>query len=171
MSGSNDDTLGGCGCLVIIVIAAAIHFQVDIGSIFSNFGNIFKALLVLGVVGLALMFFAIATDPAPPAKSKTKSKYHKAKKHKEKLKAREGVVVSPPYSPPASVQRERNTSRLEVPGGYVPFEMTRTETKTRDSVKTETKVKTYVDSREVKAILQGEDVDVLTDGRRGSSRR
>ncbi len=171
MSGSNDDTLGGCGCLVIIVIviAAAIHFQVDIGSIFSNFGNIFKALLVLGVVGLALMFFAIATEPAPPAKRKKNSKAKR--KSKEKPKAKEGVVVSPPYTPPAAVQRERSTSRLEVPGGYVPFEMTRTETKTRDSVKTETKVKTYVDSREVKAILQGEDVDVLTDGRRGSSRR
>ncbi len=166
MSGTDDDNLlGGCGCLILILIAAVIHFQIDIGQLFNSIGNIIKVILALGGVGLALWLISLILP------EEQKYKYddsYKAKRKETSKKVHKPDRVFYADEPPRSISRrqESRVSRLEVPGGYVPFEMTKTETKTKDTVKTETKIKTYVDSREVKAILKGRDVDVLTDGKK-----
>lgn len=157
MSGSNDDNLaGGCGCLILVIIIAAIHFQVDLGQLFDSIGNIIKVILALGGVGLVLGLFAVFVPEEQPDKRKEKPK---------RTATPDRVFSADKPARSVSSSQESRVTRLEVPGGYVPFEMTKTETKTKDTVKTETKIKTYVDSREVKAILKGRDVDVLTDGK------
>ncbi len=168
MSGSNDDILsGGCGCLIIFLIAAiaaVIHFQIDIDQLFNSIGNIIKVILGLGGVGLALWLISLVLP------EEQKNKYddgYKTKRDEKPKKVYKPDRIYYADESPRSVTRsqESRVSRLEVPGGYVPFEMTKTVTKTKDTVKRETKIKTYVDSREVKAILKGKDVDVLTDGK------
>ena len=148
-SSSRTDGALGCGFILAIVfaiIAVVIH------------ANIFNFIVIGAIIGALVGLFA---DPeAADSGHKEKSK------RSGKRKAREGVVVGRNSSPLAkSIERRRDVSRLEVPGGYVPFEMTRTETKTKDYVKTETKIKTYIDAEEVRAVLKGSDVDVLSDGR------
>ncbi len=165
MSGSNDDNLlGGCGCLALIVVAAVIHFQIDIGQLFITLGNIVKVILALGGLMLALWVLTLIFPDNQSSGYK--------EKRKEKPKEKPKTVYKPDKiiyddKPARSISRseERRFRRLETPGGYVPFEMTRTQTKTKDTVTTETKIKTYVDSREVKAILKGDDVDFLSDGK------
>jgi len=165
MSGSNDDNLlGGCGCLTLIIIAAVIHFQIDIGQLFYTLGNIVKVLLAIGGVVLVLWMLTLIF---PDNQS---SGYKEKRKEKPKTVYKPDKIIyghAPGHAPARPIARseESRVSRLEVPGGYVPFEMTRTQTKTKDSVTTETKIKTYVDSREVKAILKGNDVDFLSDGK------
>jgi len=93
--------------------------------------------------------------------------YEKPKRHdqgRDKRKTREGVLVMQDYSPPDSVKRHRDFSRLEVPGGYVPFDMTRTETRTKDTIKTETRIKTYVDSRDMPTILSSQHTKYIAAG-------
>ena len=136
----------GCGCLAAIVFG--------IGAAFLHV-NIIDLAIIGAVAGAIIGLFV---EPGAGDSSQ---------KAKPKRKARDGVLVDHHSAPTAkSVKRRREVSRLEVPGGYVPFEMTKTETKTKDTVKTETRIKTYIDSREVRAVLKGRDVDVLTDGMR-----
>ena len=139
----SEDTLGAIGCIGVVL---AVSFA--IAAAFLHI-NILHAIIVGGVIGLAFGVVG-ATAPEPEEKEKRKSKPKSVK----------GAIVQP-RSRRAEINRQRDYSRLEVPGGYVPFEMTRTETKTKDSVKTETEIKTYVDAKEVKAILKGRDVKLL----------
>lgn len=161
MSESNDDTMaGGCGCVILILIVAVIHFQIDIAQLFNSIGNIIKVILALGGLGLILGLFALT---APDKQTFKSGEGNKAKRKEKPKKVYEPDRVIYADKPTGSVSRSQQSrvNRLKVPGGYVPFEMTRTETKTRDTVKTETKIKTYVDSKEVKAILKGGDVKLL----------
>ncbi len=142
--GSRADGAAGCGCLLAValgILAAVI--QADI-----------VQFIVLGASIGAIIGLIADPDAADSGR-----------KAKPKRKARDGVLMDRDTAPAVkSIQRRRDVSRLEVPGGYVPFEMTRTETKTKDTVKRETTIKTYIDSREVKAVLKGEDVKFLRDG-------
>lgn len=166
MSASNDENwVGGCGCLLLILLGAAIHFQVDIGQLFQSLGNIVKVILAVGAVVLVLGIVAYFI----PEESHSKHDYSGKSKRKEKpkkIREPDRVFFGDDDAQSISRRQERSVARLEVPGGYVPFEMTKTKTKTKDTIKTETKIKTYVDSREVRAIISGKDVDLLSDGER-----
>ena len=166
MSGSNDDNwIGGCGCLILILFAAAVHFQIDIGQFFSGLGNVIKVILAVGGAVLVLGILAALIPDESTVKSHENMKSKRKEKPKRIHKPDRVIYADKPARSISRSQKSRVT-RLEVPGGYVPFEMTKTETKTKDYVKTETQIKTYIDSKEVKAVLKGNDVDVLTDGRR-----
>lgn len=141
----------GCGLIVAVVfaiVAGIFHW------------NIINFMLVGGLLGMFLGIFGVRdTDYS--------GDYEKPKRYdqgKDKRKAREGVLVSRDYSPPKSIKRHRDFSRLEVPGGYVPFEMTRTETKTKDTVKTETRIKTYIDSNDLPTVLSNHRIEHFSDG-------
>jgi len=165
MSGSDDDNLlGGCGCLVLILIAVAIHFQIDIDQLFNSIGNAVKVILAFGGVILVLGLLALLLPDDPTVKSGEVGKVKRKEKPKKGYKA-DRIIYADKPAQSISRSQESRVTRLEVPGGYVPFEMTRTETKTKDTVKTKTKIKTYIDSREVKAVLKGKDVDLLSDGK------
>ncbi len=161
MSNSDGENLaGGCGCLLLFLFAAAVHFQIDIGQLFNSIGNIIKVILGLGGVLLALWIIgAIFPDPQTDQFDEKKKV-----KRKEMPKKPDRIIYSDNSARSQSRSQERRVSRLEVPGGYVPFEMTRTETRTKDTVKTETKVKTYIDAKEVKAVLRGGGRRLLDDG-------
>ena len=166
MSGSNDeDWVGGCGCLLLILFGAAIHFQVDIGQLFETAGNVVKGILAVGGVVLVLGVIVALLPNESTIKSGEKE-YAKRKEKPKKIREPDRVFFRDDQAQSISRSQERSVSRLEVPGGYVPFEMTKTKTKTKDTETTETKIKTYVDSREVKAIISGKDVDLLSDGER-----
>lgn len=166
MSGSNDENwAGGCGCLLLILFGAAIHFQVDIGQFFNSLGNVVKVILAVGAVVLVLGLLGAALPDESTDKSGEKEK-SKRKEKPKRIREPDRVFFGDDHAQSISRSQERSVSRLEVPGGYVPFEMTKTKTKTKDTEKTETKIKTYVDSREVKAIISGKDVDLLSDGER-----
>lgn len=165
MSDSNDDSfLSGCGCFTIILIALAIHFQVDIGHLIDSIGNIFKGILAIGAVLLVLGLFAAFASDGSTISSAESGKAKRKEKPKKMQKAERVIYADRPARSLARSQASRVT-RLEVPGGYVPFEMTKTETKTEDTFKRETTIKTYVDSREVTAILKDKDVHLLRDSK------
>ena len=165
MSGSNDDNwVGGCGCLILIIFAAAIHFQVDIGQFFNSLGNIIKVILAIGGVVLVLGFIGLMLPDESTVRSGEIGKAKRKEKPKKVYKPDRVIYAEKPARSKSRSQESRVT-RLQVPGGYVPFEMTKTETKTKDTVKRETTIKTYVDSREVKAIIMDKDVKVLKDGK------
>ena len=153
---SDDNIVGGCGCLVLILIAAVIHFQVDVGQFLNGVGNIIKGILAIGGVVLVLCLFGLLLPEEPKGKRKGKPKNEYG---------RDQVIHTDKPAKSISRRQESRVTRLEVPGGYVPFEMTKTETKTKDTLKRETTIKTYVDSREVTAILKDKDVNLLRDGR------
>lgn len=123
----------GCG-IAFAIVAAIIAAVIQADS--------FKFIVMGAVIGALVGLFV---DPES-AESGGKAK--------AKRKTREGVMMGSAFDEPRRSSRGE-VSRLEAPGGYVPFEMTRTETQTKDAVKTETEIKTYIDSREVRAVSNG----------------
>ena len=154
----DDDVLGGTGCISIVL---AIIFA--IAAAFLHI-NIIHAILVGGGIGIALGIIALFAPDSQTTKYDNREKSKRKEKPKTAQKPDRIIYANKPEGSVSRSQQSR-VSRLEVPGGYVPFEMTKTETKTKDTVTTETKIKTYVDSREVKAILKGSDAKLLNDGK------
>lgn len=121
--------------------------------------NILNFMFVGGIFGMILGLADISD-------AGYSSDYKKPKRNlqrKEKRKTREGVLVNQDNSPSMSIERRVDFSCLEVPGGYVPFEMTRTETRTKDTVKSETRILTYIDSRNVPTVQSNHQIERFLD--------
>jgi len=157
---TNDPKDAALGCGFLLAIACAI------AAIFLS-ANILHFAVIGGLIGMIIGWLGDDASSEGNRKAKPKRDEHKSY-GSSNGRAREGKVIygSAPTGSSGVVKRSRDFSRLEVPGGYVPLEVTRTEKKTKDTVTTETKIKTYIDSKEVRAVLKGEEIKVLNDGRR-----
>lgn len=149
------------GLGVTVAIVGAIVAIVSGGDVLAGF-------VVGGFIG---MIFGWLGDSAPAEDIHTeKSKRGIERRNASRANGvRDNITYHPPARSTELVKRTEDFSRLEVPGGYVPFEMTRTEKKTKNYLKTETTIKTYIDPDDLPTVLSHSSTMYLSNG--GCDRR
>ena len=146
----------GCGVMLAIVLAVVAHFIQ---------ANVLHFVVAGGLIGMVLGCFV--SDDSSEGSHKRKAKRGDYDSYgSSEGRPRVGKVLNSSASSTSScvVKRSRDFSRLEVPGGYVPFEMTRKETETKDYRKTETTIKTYINSKDLPTVLSSNHIEELPAG-------
>ena len=91
----NEGRDGARGCLIVIIllIAAVIHFQIDIGPFFASLHNVFKVILAGGAFLLVGTLIAVAFSDESAEKPNEKEKA-KRKEPPEKLRQPDKVFLA-----------------------------------------------------------------------------